>query len=86
MSFNLQAGGLYRLKRRSQGINLVISGICCPVSRGTVAVAPAESVSIRRSAIEWVSLSRQDYADEVGVLPEQRDKIQDAPRLDISKL
>ena len=28
MSFNLQAGGLYRLKRRSQGINLVISGIC----------------------------------------------------------
>jgi len=30
-------------------------------------------------------LGRQDYADEVGVLPEQRDKIQDALRLDMSK-
>ncbi len=28
MSFNLQAGGLYRLNRRSQGNILVISAIC----------------------------------------------------------
>jgi serine/threonine-protein kinase HipA len=53
----------------------------------------AKTVSMKRGRAETIidevqaAVSRwQDYADEVGVLPEQRDKIQNVLRLDIRKL
>jgi len=55
--------------------------------------ACAKTVSMKRGRAETIIdevqavVSRwQDYADEVGVLPEHRDKIQNVLRLDISKL